>query len=167
MTLTVFSKPASADTADAGVSDPKPEQVFDIPAGVKAEPFKERGWGNVFNPNEKEYKCFTTTEYQVIANIILDYRWFWGYAMDLETKLKLKDKEIGSLGRQLEIMNHSLEASEGGRANLNTILEREQKLRLDMASSSEFELWLWRGGTIILGLVAAGMAGAYAVEALK
>ncbi len=154
------------DTADAGVSDPKPFQIFDVPEGLILRPQNAEGEQFVFFPKEA-YKCFTVSEYQVVANIVLDYRWFWGYALDLEAEIKLKAGEIKNLELQIGTWSHSLDVVQRGYDGMTSLFGAQQKQTLKMARSASLEIWAWRVGTIVAVVVAAGFGGAYIVETIK
>jgi len=148
---------------DAGDRKVRPEALIDVPIGMILMPKDENGRQINYRP-EEEFKCFAVSEWNQMAHLITDYRWLWLYAIQMETKAALLDKEIGNLQLQLGLVRDELDTTRSGLKSMTGLLKTEQSFRLSEETRQRVEIWLWRVGTVV-GLVAAGaFAAAWGVE---
>ncbi len=150
-----------AGVDDAGVQVKKvvrPAELIDVPQGMVLRRKDKKGRRIVFRPDQ-EYKCFTTPQWVTVGHMITDYRWLWYYAIRLETKVELRDQEIGNLELQLVIWGDNTTNAERGLDRMTALVEKEHDYRVKSLRLKRFEIWAWRIGTVV-GLVAAGAFGA-------
>lgn len=168
MTLTVSFAAESQESVDGGIAEERvrPDELIDVPQGIVLRPRTEGGARTVFRPSE-EYKCFTSPEYGSVGHLVTDYRWLWYYAIQMETKVALLQKEIGNLELQITVLKDSEKSTRLALDSMTGLLDKEHAARLSIQSSEKFELWAWRIGTVV-GLIAAGAFGAaWGVEKAK
>lgn len=162
MILTVSLNVESRESAEKPADNVKPEHVYDVPSGVTLYPKTEKGYQAVFKP-EQEYKCFTAKEYQTIAHIIIDYRWFWVYATNLELQLGLKTKEVTNLGQQMQLWKEKYTLMSGEKDFLGGLFDAEHEQRLLLEREKKTELWIWRIATGVVVVLATAGWTAYGV----
>lgn len=121
-------------------------------------PKSDEGQRVVFRPDQ-EYKCFTVDEWGSMGHLITDYRWLWYYAIQLELKTELLNRDVGNLELQIVILRDSVDVTQRGLESMTALLDKEHDARLRASRKASVELWAWRIGTV-LGLVAAGAFGA-------
>ena len=169
--LTVFCaavSPASADDNEPVevTRETRPAEMIEIPAGMTLRPRDDAGKRVMFRPDQ-EYKCFTAPEWKTMGNLITDYRWLWYYAIRLETKVMLREMEIGNLELQIVLLNDSVDVTQRGLDAMTGLLDKEHGARTRTTRAARVELWAWRIGTVV-GLVAAGaFGGAWGAEKSK
>lgn len=86
------------------------------------------------------YKCFSPDEYKTIANIIVDYRWFWFYAMKrdiiigkLELQIEKYEKQVGLWQTMSNNQQNSLNFTQ-------TLVSEQNKIRLNQNRSQKIIL---------------------------
>jgi hypothetical protein len=110
------------------------------------------------------YKCFTPAEYDVVARIVIDYRWFWDYAIRMEQLQQNHEQQIRNLELQLQLWQDTTKRVDESRLLAVELLKEERSTRLEIRSGTKLALWLTGGAAIVAAIVAGGFAGAYAVE---
>lgn len=151
------------DDAGAESDQIRPPEIIEVPAGMVLRPRGDDGSRTVFRPDQ-EFKCFTAPEWAQMGHLITDYRWLWYYAIRMETKAALLDKEIGNLQLQLTVLRDTEETTRRGLESMTSLLDKEHGARLQMQSKEKFELWAWRIGTVVGLAAAAAFGAAWGVE---
>jgi hypothetical protein len=111
----------------------------------------------------EEYKCFTRDEWATMADLVIDYRWFWDYTLTLENELKLRAVEIGRLEDTSTTWREALESERSSREKMGELFEREHGLRLSLERKTRLKEYVLWGGIILTSAAAVAFGTAYAV----
>lgn len=76
----------------------RPTQKYEMPEGITVDEETVRDLDFVVNT---EYKCFPTNQYETVANIVIDYRWFWVYTLKRDLIIRNYELKIEAMNSQI------------------------------------------------------------------
>ena len=147
--------------------DLKPKALLEVPGGLvltKGEDLERdlRSMRSGVRSGE-EYKCFSREEWKAMADLIIDYRWFWDYSLTLENELKLRSEQIDKLSSVGATWKEALESEKSSREKMGELFEREHRLRLSLERKTRLKEYVLWGGIILTSAAAVAFGTAYAV----
>lgn len=137
------SSAASAGPADD--EDPKVPDLIDWPDG---QTVTKRG--DLSFRDGAQYKCFPAEQYQVVAHIVVDYRWLHGYALRLELMLDNRAREVATLHSMVDIWKAQVDLLNRDRLFMEGLYQDERKLRLAQRGEGKWTRRLLIAGNVVL-----------------
>lgn len=149
MTLIVFSTAISAEEKD------RPKEMHDKPEGITVTSdnvddleFEQHGG----------YKCFAPDEYKVLANIIIDYRWFWTYSIKRDAIIANYELQIGKYQSQISLWKTMSQKQENSLNFTQALVTEQNKLKLKTNRDQKLVLYATIGIAVLEAVVIGALA---------
>ena len=145
MLLTAFCDVVLADDYEL-----RPLQKYDLPEGLNVT--KETVERLDF-ANGQAYKCFNAKEYLVVANMVVDYRWFWENSFSVEAVLARYENMIGKYELELKLLKDTNKQIDESRKFAVSLFKGERKTKEKRRFKAELTMWIAIGVALAEGIL--------------
>lgn len=135
----------------------RPKELQDRPAGVT---ITADNLGDLDFETNGGYKCFTADEYKTIANIIIDYRWFWFYAAKQDLVIEKYQLEIGKYQSQVALWQTMTQKQESSLKFTQNLITEQNGIKQKQNMGMKVTMY----GAIGLAILEAVVIGALAFK---
>jgi len=115
-------------------------------------------------PNH-ELKCFTGPEWAEVGGLVVDYRWLWGYAQDLEMMVALLQRQVALQQQQIIVLEGMVASADSGRRTLGDALASAAAVGERDRKAARFERGLLVGAVVIEAIIIAAESGVLLAQA--
>jgi len=144
--LIIFSKQGYTENL-------KPVSIINVPGGLTLT--KKTGLNRDIEDlrlkirDGEQYKCFTSFQWKTMANIIIDYRWFWDYTLTLEKHNSLKEQEIENIKKQVLIYTETVRLLEDNRKITAQLFKLENDYKKEILKRGKIRQYLLIGVVVL------------------
>ncbi len=114
-----------------------------------------------------EVKAFTAPEWAEVGHLVVDYRWLWTYAGQLEQVVALRTREAALLRAHITVLEGMLAAADGGRRQLGDALTASVEIAERERKAARFERGLLIGGVVLEAVIIVVESGVLVARSVR
>lgn len=153
--LAIFATLIAFSTVAIAEERVRPKELLDKPDGIV---ITEDNVSDLDFAVHGGYKCFTPEQYKEVANIIIDYRWFWYYAIKRDAIIGNYELQIGKYKTELALWQQMSQRQENSLNFTQTLVTEQNKMRANQSRGQKITLYTAIGVALLEAVVIGALA---------